>query len=262
MIFQDPFASLNSLKKISHIIGRAVQIHKTVQGRGAVKREVLRLLDQVHLVPPEKTYNLYPTDMSGGQRQRIAIARALAVRPKILLADEPTSMLDASIRLDVLNLIKDLRDDGKIRAVLFITHDIASARYISDIISVMYGGVIVETGPTEEIVQNPKHPYTKQLLEAAPDPARYKGNEDIKGEFGKEVKLFDNSVEYNHCRFADRCPFVREICLQKVPPALTDGGRTVYCLRGTPEYEASMPIPPETALVEEGAVGTDELLEA
>jgi len=236
LIYQNPFASLNALKKIKSIVGRAVTIFGTYdksKGKAGVREEIYKLLKFVRLTPAKKNANLYPTDMSGGQRQRIAIARALAVRPKILLADEPTSMLDASIRIDVLNLLKDMYDEGKIDGILFITHDIASARYISNHISVMYGGIIVETGPTEAITQNPNHPYTKQLIAAAPDPSksieRQKEDDKEIEQIKTEVKLFDNSKQYNHCRFADRCPYKKDICLQKVPKQLQVGKQAVFC---------------------------------
>jgi peptide/nickel transport system ATP-binding protein len=239
LIYQNPFASLNALKKIKSIIGRAVKIFKTYDKnikpkRLAIKNEVLQVLKFVRLLPAKKAYNLYPTDMSGGQRQRIAIARTLAIKPKVLLADEPTSMLDASIRIDILNLLKDMFDSGKIDGILFITHDIASARYISNYISVMYGGIIIETGPTETITANPKHPYTKQLIAAAPDPSKSieKQKRDAKEieQIKTEIKLFDNSIRYNYCRFADRCPYKMDKCLKEVPKLKVDKeNRSVAC---------------------------------
>ena len=155
-------------------------------------------------------------------------------------------MLDASIRLDVLNLIKDLRDQRKIQSILMITHDIASARYVSDVISVMYGGIIVEFGKTEDIVHNPKHPYTKQLLSAAPDPAKFKGHKEVKNDeidklscISKKVKPFDNSKEYISCRFAARCPYAKEICVSKIPPNTNIDGNNVVCHMYNDEYKTS-----------------------
>lgn len=171
MIFQDPFASLNHLKTIRHIIGRAVRLHSGLQGKKAVEERTLELLETVHLTPAEDYIDRYPSALSGGQRQRISIARALAVDPAVILADEPTSMLDVSIRIDVLNLLAELRREKGV-AVLYITHDIASARYISDRMAVMYKGDLVELGETEQVVLDPHHDYTKTLIAAAPDPGR------------------------------------------------------------------------------------------
>lgn len=228
LIFQDPFASLNALKKVSYILGRALRIHHVTAGRGALRKKIIELLELVHLAPGASFIDRYPSDMSGGQRQRVAIARSLAMEPRVILADEPTSMLDASIRLGVLNLLDTLRRERDL-AVLFITHDIASARYLSDDINVMFGGVIVESGPTEEIVANPKHPYTMQLLAAAPDPARYKGSGRSIASDAGDANPIDNTVEYAGCRFADRCPFAMPKCRTTQPPYFTSGARKVAC---------------------------------
>ncbi|MCI9889887.1 ABC transporter ATP-binding protein [Micrococcales bacterium 31B] len=239
LIFQDPFASLNSLKKVRYILGRALTIHKIVTGRAAIEKRTRELLETVNLTPAERYIDRFPADFSGGQRQRIAIARSLALDPAVLLADEPTSMLDASIRLDVLNLLSDLRRDRGL-AMLYITHDIASARYLSDNIHVMYGGSTVETGPTEAIIANPLHPYTQQLIAAAPDPAKYRGHP---GAQRREVVLaapVDNGRRYAGCKFADRCPVAVEKCHTAPPPMVTVGRRSAACflvseddLRGT-----------------------------
>ena len=228
LIFQDPFASLNSLKKISYILGRVLKIHGLAKNRKDVRVKSLELLERVSMSPAEAYIDRYPTDLSGGQRQRIAIARSLAVSPSVILADEPTSMLDASIRLDVLNLLSDLRKEEGM-AVLYITHDIASARYLSDRISVMYGGVIVETGATEDVIANPKHPYTKLLLAAAPNPARFKGSGiEIPSEASAGTGM-DNSKMHGGCRFASRCPAVMDRCLSEDPTLLDLGGRQSAC---------------------------------
>ncbi len=228
LIFQDPFASLNSLKKISYILGRVLKIHGLAKSRKDVRAKSLELLERVSMSPAEAYIDRYPTDLSGGQRQRIAIARSLAVSPKVILADEPTSMLDASIRLDVLNLLADLREKEGL-AVMYITHDIASARYLSDRISVMYGGVIVESGPTESIIANPKHPYTQLLLAAAPNPARFKGSGvAIPSEQAAGTGM-DNSTTHGGCRFAARCPAVMDRCLTEEPKLLDLGGRQSAC---------------------------------
>jgi peptide/nickel transport system ATP-binding protein len=168
MIFQDPFASLNPVKRIDHHLLRPLLIHG-VCGRGEAEGRVRELLAQVGLVPPDEIAAKYPHQLSGGQRQRVAIARALAVEPRVILCDEPISMLDVSIRIGILNLILQLKRDLGI-AFLYITHDIASARYVADEVLVMYAGRIVEQGPTDAVLLDPRHPYTRLLLSAVPTP--------------------------------------------------------------------------------------------
>jgi peptide/nickel transport system ATP-binding protein len=168
MIFQDPFASLNPVKRVQHHIERPLLIHGLVSRR-QVDARVRELLDTVGLVPPEEIAQKYPHQLSGGQRQRVAIARALAVEPAVVLADEPISMLDVSIRMGLLNLMADLKRELGI-AFLYITHDIASARYVADAVLVMYAGRIVEQGPTDDVLQSPGHEYTRLLLSAVPHP--------------------------------------------------------------------------------------------
>lgn len=230
LIFQDPFASLNALKKIRHIVERPVKIHRIAAGRRAVTEKVAELLERVNLTPSSRYIDRYPTDLSGGQRQRVAIAKSLAVNPKVLLADEPTSMLDASIRLEVLNLLSDLRESEKL-AVLYITHDIASARYVSDRIHVMYGGRIIESGPTEKIVSDPVHPYTRLLIASAPDPAHFKGSGHSAALTSSTAAPVDNSIEVVGCRFANRCPLVRPECTTApIPRSVGPDGRDVLCV--------------------------------
>jgi len=167
MVFQDPFGSLNPVRTVGHHLERPLLIHGIVP-RSDVRDRVHELLQTVGLVPPEQVAEKFPHQLSGGQRQRVAIARALAVEPKVLLADEPISMLDVSIRIGILNLILDLKQRGI--AFLYITHDIASARYVADEVLVMLSGRIVEQGPTESVLQDPRHAYTRLLLSAVPDP--------------------------------------------------------------------------------------------
>jgi oligopeptide/dipeptide ABC transporter ATP-binding protein len=169
MVFQDPFASLNPLHTVRYHLTRALSVHRDRTGRQASVAEVDKLLEQVRLVPAATFRDAYPHELSGGQRQRVSIARALAAAPRVLLADEPVSMLDVSIRLEVLDLLGELRARLDL-AVLYITHDIASARYFADEILVMHAGQIVERGPAEELTQNPTHPYTQLLIASSPDP--------------------------------------------------------------------------------------------
>jgi len=168
MIFQDPFGSLNPVKRVEHHIARPLQIHGVVPRR-EVSGRVRELLTSVGLVPADQIAQKYPYQLSGGQQQRVAIARALAVEPEVLVADEPISMLDVSIRIGVLNLILELKETRRL-AFLYITHDIASARYVADELLVMYAGRIVEHGPTEAVLGEPLHAYTKLLLSAVPNP--------------------------------------------------------------------------------------------
>jgi len=161
---------LNPVKTVHHHIERPLRIHKMVAS-ARVEERVHELLRSVGLVPPHELATKYPHELSGGQRQRVALARVLAVEPRVILADEPTSMLDVSIRIGILNLMMRLKEERGI-AFLFVTHDLASARYVADDLLVMYAGQIVESGPVEEVLASPLHPYTRLLLAAVPDPAK------------------------------------------------------------------------------------------
>ena len=151
-----------------------MRLHQHAKNKAAIETELTRLAERVHLTPAEQFLAKYPHELSGGQRQRVAIARALAARPRVLLADEPVSMLDVSIRLEVLDLIDELREQFEL-AVLYVTHDIASARYFADDTLVMYAGELVERGPSEDVTQQPAHPYTQLLVASAPDPDNLAG---------------------------------------------------------------------------------------
>ena len=171
MVFQDPFASLNPFHSISHHIERPLRLHHPGLSADQLRSRVVELLERVHLTPGETYLERRPHELSGGQRQRVAIARALAPGARFVVADEPVSMLDVSIRVGVLNLLADLqRAEGL--GVLYITHDLATARHFSDEILVMYRGRIVERGPSDEVILNPQHEYTRKLREAAADPDR------------------------------------------------------------------------------------------
>jgi peptide/nickel transport system ATP-binding protein len=222
MIFQDPFASLNPVHRIRHHLMRPLEIHHMTGGN--VDKAIADLLSRVALKPAENFTNKFPYELSGGQRQRVAIARALAVRPRVLLADEPVSMLDVSIRLGVLNLLADLRDRDHL-AILYVTHDIASARYLADTIVVMYAGQLVESASSVSLTDSPAHPYTQLLLSAAPDPDRTEPPHI--DDRGAPPSL---SAPPSGCRFHPRCPFAMDICKRQVPPSITvSAGHTAAC---------------------------------
>lgn len=212
LVLQDPFASLNPVHKVRYILSRPLRLHGV--GRGQVESRIRELLETVALEPVDQFIDKYPHELSGGQRQRVAIARALAVRPKVLLADEPVSMLDVSIRLGLLNLLADLRDNDDL-AIVYVTHDIASARYLADTIAVMYAGRIVEHGPATEVTENPRHPYTRLLVDSAPDPDRDGAMRSSAR--GAPPSLVDPPTG---CRFHPRCPFAMPVCSTSAP-ALT-----------------------------------------
>ena len=212
MVFQDPFASLNPVHRIRHHLVRPLEIHHMAGGN--VDAAVAELLRRVALNPPESFTGKFPHELSGGQRQRVAIARALAIRPRVLIADEPVSMLDVSIRLGVLNLLAELRNEERL-AILYVTHDIASARYLADTIVVMYAGQLVESAPSATLTDSPAHPYTQLLLSAAPDPDRVTPPH-LEGR-GAPPSL---SAPPSGCRFHPRCPFVMDICKREVPPSI------------------------------------------
>jgi peptide/nickel transport system ATP-binding protein len=238
LIFQDPFASLNPVHTVRYHLTRALKIHGHA-GRDARELEaaLTDLLGRVRLTPAEQYLPKYPHELSGGQRQRVAIARALAARPEVLLADEPVSMLDVSIRLGVLNLLRDLKEQLHL-AVLYITHDIASARYFADETLVMYAGRMVEGGDSETVTQSPAHPYTRLLIDSAPDPDRIlradgvagaldaDGAVDAVGTDGELVQLDEDDLGEppslvappSGCRFHPRCPHVMERCRTELPP--------------------------------------------
>jgi len=224
MIFQDPFGSLNPAKTVRHHVARPLRIHGIVP-REQVDERVHELLSTVGLVPPERIAAKYPHELSGGQRQRVAIARALAVEPTLLVADEPTSMLDVSIRIGILNLMLELKEERDL-AFLYVTHDLASARYVADDVLVMYAGQIVEQGPAERVLSEPLHPYTRLLLEAVPDPARGR-----RGEIELRKGLAAAAVDPpDACRFVARCPLAVDVC-SRVTPLLQEAqpGRSARC---------------------------------
>jgi peptide/nickel transport system ATP-binding protein len=223
MIFQDPFASLNPVHTVRYHLTRSLRIHRQVADGADLTRKLHELLKQVQLTPPERYLDKFPHELSGGQRQRVAIARALGADPEALLADEPVSMLDVSIRLGVLNLLRDLKERLNL-AILYITHDIASARYFADDTLVMYAGRMVEGGDSETVTQHAAHPYTRLLIESAPDPERIAGAGASDGAdkgapadrtHGEPPSLI---VPPAGCRFHPRCPYAMPRCRTEVPP--------------------------------------------
>ncbi len=211
MIFQDPFSSLSPNHSIGYQLERPLLIHKRASGR-QVREKVHELLATAGLNPPEEMAEKFPFELSGGQRQRVAIARALAVEPELILADEPISMLDVSIRMGVLNLMQRLKEERGI-GFLYITHDLASARYIGDRTMVMYAGHVVESGESTELMENPKHPYTQLLLAAVPNPQAGLTTKTVQAR-GEVPSLIDPPPG---CPFAPRCPQVKDICRQAMP---------------------------------------------
>jgi peptide/nickel transport system ATP-binding protein len=210
MVFQDPYSSINPAYRITHGIKRALRLHR----RGLRAGEVERVLDSVGLVPPAKMAAKFPHELSGGQRQRVGFAQALAFSPKLIIADEPVSMLDVSIRIGLLNLMSELREREGV-SFLYITHDVASARYIADRVLVMYAGHLVEEGPVEDVIQRPKHPYTQLLLSAVPDPRAPLGVSDA-ADVGEPPKVVNPK---EGCRFRARCPYAIAEC-ETVTPLL------------------------------------------
>jgi peptide/nickel transport system ATP-binding protein len=197
MIFQDPYGSLNPVRTIRHHLERPLRVHRVVP-RSEIAERVHDLLRSVGLVPAEKYAAKYPHELSGGQRQRVAIARALAVEPAVILADEPISMLDVSIRIGILNLMLDLKARRSI-AFLYITHDLASARYVADEVLVMFAGQIVEQGPTDSVLCEPLHAYTRLLLAAVPDPAA-SGREPLARRRTRDIGAFGPTTELVEAR--------------------------------------------------------------
>lgn len=214
LIFQDPFASLNHVHTVRHHLERPLRIHGYARSRDEVQVAIEALLKEVQLTPPSRFIDCYPYQLSGGQLQRIAIARALAVRPKVLLADEPVSMLDVSLRLGVLNLLAELVEQRDL-ALLYITHDIASARYFASTMHVMYAGRLIESGASEEVVRSPSHPYTQLLLQCSPDPLRDGPVAVVGGRAGARA------LPVQGCAFCPRCPYAVEQCSLAVPPQVS-----------------------------------------
>jgi peptide/nickel transport system ATP-binding protein len=242
MVLQDPFSSLNPVHDVRYHLARPLQVHGLLEPGATLDDTIAGLLERVALTPAGQFIGKYPHELSGGQRQRVAIARALAVRPRVLLADEPVSMLDVSIRLGVLNLLGDLRDRDRL-AILYITHDIASARYLADTIVVMYAGQVVESGPALAVTDQPAHPYTRLLLSAAPDPDR--PEPPTLGNRGAPPSLVTPPTG---CRFHPRCPHAMAVCAGTAPPSFdVAAGHVSACWLHARDLDAAQAAPLTTS---------------
>ena len=227
VIFQDPYSSLNHSHVAEQIIGEPITRHLGLTGK-ARRQRVIELLERVGL----SDYHLerYPSEFSGGQRQRIAIARALAVEPRLIVCDEAVSALDVSTQAQVINLLESLQQDLGV-SYLFIAHDLAVVRHISHTIGVMYLGKLVETGSAERVYEKPAHPYTEMLLASVPfpNPIEQAKRRAIRRQLRRQ-DLANQPSKTTGCPFAPRCPFVMDVCLTKIPtPVPVVGGGTVRC---------------------------------
>ncbi|MEP7287841.1 MAG: ABC transporter ATP-binding protein [Chloroflexota bacterium] len=224
-VFQNPFDTFNPLRRVDAYLfdtalnfGMASNRHDAAQVVDEALRNVGLALDEVR--------QRYPHELSGGQIQRVSVARALISKPKLIIADEPVSMVDASLRMEIVNLFQKLRDEQKV-SIIYITHDLATAYYISDRIGIMLRGYVVESGPVEDVLEQPAHPYTQLLKESVPEPTAKE-----RESWAKHIALGTTEVkEYGRigCKFASRCPHVMDICRQADPPDFQVGQQTVKC---------------------------------
>ena len=230
MIFQDPYESLNPRQKVFDIVAEPLNIHGLFSASRDRRERVRDALETSGLAPADHFWDRYPDGLSGGQRQRVVIAGALVLEPELLIADEPVSMLDVSIRAEILNLLLQIREKRNI-SILYTTHDLATAGYFTDRMAVMYLGRIVELGPTQVVLSNPQHPYTQSLVSVlpTPNPRRQRERMILKGEVPNPIDVPSG------CRFHPRCPVVIEDCKRKDPESVqVDPGHQVACLLAKP----------------------------
>ena len=220
MIHQDPYDSINPRMKIGDIVSEPLEIHKIGKKEDRTKR-VIEVLHEVKLEPADDIVKKYPHMLSGGQRQRVVLARALALKPKVILADEPVSMLDVSIRAEMLELMQELQKKYDI-SFIYITHDLATARYFGQRIGILYMGKIVEIGPINQVLVNPRHPYTQALIDAIsePDPDNLHKERKIRINDPLDIDM------YKGCRFRARCPYAIEKCIEE--PTLEENNAEHY----------------------------------
>ncbi len=220
MVFQDPYESLNPRITIRDVVAEGLSVQKLVESGEEMDEKIVEILKNVELVPPEEFLLRYPHELSGGQRQRVAVARAFVLGPEFMVADEPVSMLDVSIRAEILNLMLDLVEKFNV-SFLYITHDIALARHMCNRIAIMYLGKIMEMGEAEKIVYESLHPYTKALIAAVPvpDPTSRRTKSIVKGEIPSPINPPPG------CRFHTRCPVAEEVCRQKEPEFIDVGNK-------------------------------------
>lgn len=209
MIFQDPYASMNPRFRVKDVLEEPMRIHKINGSKEDYKNQIIKALEDVKMIPASDFMDRYPHMLSGGQRQRIAIARALILNPKLVVADEPVSMVDMSTRAEILYMMKELQTSKNL-SYLYITHDLSTARYFAHRIAVMYLGAIVEIGTAEEIIESPKHPYTKALIAAVPEPSA--GRVDIIKDIPIKGEIPNASNIPSGCRFHTRCIYAKDDC--------------------------------------------------
>ncbi|MBN1242693.1 MAG: ABC transporter ATP-binding protein [Spirochaetales bacterium] len=221
MIFQDPYASMNPRFKIRDVLEEPLSIHRIEGDRVRHDEMIVKALEEVKITPPEEFMTRFPHMLSGGQRQRVATARTLILNPKMLVADEPVSMIDLSTRAEILHMMKDVQRDLGL-TYLYITHDLSTARYFADRIAVMYLGRIVEMGPADMIIDKPLHPYTKALIQAVPEPES--GKVDVIKELPISGEIPSPANIPAGCRFHTRCPYATDECKTLPEPELEDSG--------------------------------------
>ena len=222
MVYQDPYDSINPRMKVLDIISEPLEIHN-IGTKLERKKNVLDALREVKLEPAEEIVNKHPHMLSGGQRQRVVLARALVLRPKIIIADEPVSMLDVSIRAEILELMIEIQKKNNI-SFIYITHDLATAKYFGQRIIILYLGKIMESGPINQILSRPMHPYTQALLDAISEPDPDNLNKEKKIRINEPLDI----DVYSGCRFRARCPYAIEDC-KETPSLLEKDGRNVAC---------------------------------